>query len=72
METAPLTGMEDGSCWAEMPDLPGCLASGDTLEEMLVSLREGTALYLDAAQDAPIPGLQGRVTAAKSSCLRGR
>jgi predicted RNase H-like HicB family nuclease len=36
---------EDGSYWADTPELPGCFASGDTLDELLASMREGVALY---------------------------
>ena len=38
--------IEDGSYWADIPELPGCLASGDTLDELFDSLQEGIALYL--------------------------
>ena len=24
---------EDGTIWAQVPDLPGCFSSGDTIEE---------------------------------------
>jgi len=37
---------EDGSYWAEVPELPGCFASGDTLDELFSSAREGIRLYL--------------------------
>jgi predicted RNase H-like HicB family nuclease len=39
--------LEDGSYWAEVPELPGCFASGDTLNELFSSAREGIRLYLD-------------------------
>jgi predicted RNase H-like HicB family nuclease len=32
---------EHGSYWADVPDLPGCFASGDTLDELFKSLQEG-------------------------------
>jgi predicted RNase H-like HicB family nuclease len=35
-----------GSYWADVPELPGCFASGDTLDELFESLQEGVALYL--------------------------
>jgi len=38
--------LEDGSYWAEVPELPGCFASGDTLDELFSSVREGIQLYL--------------------------
>jgi predicted RNase H-like HicB family nuclease len=37
---------EDGTYWAEIPDLPGVLASGDTVDELLEALKEAVALYL--------------------------
>ncbi len=37
---------EDGSYWADIPELPGCFASGDTLDELFESLQEGVSLYL--------------------------
>ena len=42
--------LEDGSYWADVPELPGCFATGDTLDEFFDSLREGAGLYL--AEDA--------------------
>jgi predicted RNase H-like HicB family nuclease len=32
--------------WAEVEDLPGCFASGDTLEELEEALIEAISLYL--------------------------
>jgi len=46
MELNARIQMEDGSYWADVPELPGCFASGDTLDELFESLREGIALYL--------------------------
>jgi predicted RNase H-like HicB family nuclease len=37
----------DPHYWAEVPELPGCFAVGDTLDELSESLREAVALYLD-------------------------
>jgi predicted RNase H-like HicB family nuclease len=37
---------EDGSYWAEVPDLPGVFASGDTVDELLDALKEAVVLYL--------------------------
>lgn len=37
---------EDGSFWAEVPDLPGCFASGASLNELVVALDEAIRLYL--------------------------
>jgi antitoxin HicB len=38
--------IEEGSFWASVPQLPGCFASGETLDELLESLGEGIELYL--------------------------
>ena len=50
MELTANIHLEEGSYWADVPELPGCFASGDTLDELFDSLREGVRLYLD---DAP-------------------
>jgi predicted RNase H-like HicB family nuclease len=42
---------EDGTYWAEIPDLPGVFASGDTVDELLEALKEAVALYL--GEDEP-------------------
>lgn len=34
----------DGSMWAEVPELPGCFASGDTEDELLEALAEAVAM----------------------------
>jgi predicted RNase H-like HicB family nuclease len=46
---------EDGSYWAEVQELPGCFASGDTVAELIESVEEAVALYLAPAdaEDAP-------------------
>jgi predicted RNase H-like HicB family nuclease len=37
---------EEGSLWAEVLDLPGCFASGSSLDELREALEESIALYL--------------------------
>jgi predicted RNase H-like HicB family nuclease len=61
MELTARIHIEDGSYWADVPDLPGCFASGDTLDQLFQSLQEGIALYL-ADRDVP-PGALQVVTA---------
>lgn len=59
MELSVNVHHEDGSYWADVPDLPGCFASGDTLDDLLSSLREGIDLYLDDGdRGIPPPPLQ--------------
>ena len=36
-----------GGCWVSVPDLPGCLTEGDTLEEAKRMARDAIALWLD-------------------------
>lgn len=47
---------EDGSYWAEVRELPGCFASGDTVAELIESVEEAVALYLapPEGQAAPV------------------
>jgi predicted RNase H-like HicB family nuclease len=53
MELTARIHIEDGSYWADVPELPGCFASGDTLDELFQSLQEGAAL-VDADASALI------------------
>lgn len=47
---------EDGSYWAEFPDLPGCQSVGDTLEEITLSASEALGLYLySLKEDGIVP-----------------
>lgn len=48
---------EDGSLWAEVLDLPGCFASGDSLDELRRALEEAVGLYLS---DERVPGKETR------------
>jgi predicted RNase H-like HicB family nuclease len=52
--------LEDGSYWADVPELPGCFASGDTLDELFNSVREGIKLYLSEESNREMPRLQVR------------
>ena len=40
---------EDGGYWAEAPALPGCATQGETMEELLVNLREAIAGVLSVS-----------------------
>lgn len=37
---------EEGTLWAQVEEVPGCFAAGDTLEELAESLNEALALCL--------------------------
>lgn len=44
---------EDGSYWAEVPELPGCFASGADLNELVEALEEAILLYLQNDESPP-------------------
>lgn len=49
-ETVELTAairQEDGIYWAEVPDMPGLFATGDTLDELTEALMEAYVLYVN-------------------------
>lgn len=47
----------DGNYSAYVPDLPGCISTGKTLEDTESNIREAIMLYLDTLRDEgrPIP-----------------
>ncbi len=55
---------DDGPLWAEVLELPGCFASGDTLDELREALEEAISLYIaddpDAATIQDMEKLPGR------------
>jgi predicted RNase H-like HicB family nuclease len=56
MELTACIHIENDSYWADVPQLPGCFASGDSLDELFESLQEGIALYLadDGERSGPL------------------
>jgi predicted RNase H-like HicB family nuclease len=54
MELIARIHIEEGSYWANVPELPGCFASGDTLDELFESLQEGVALADEGEQGGPL------------------
>jgi predicted RNase H-like HicB family nuclease len=54
---------EDGSFWAYLPDLPGCVTSAQTPEEVERQLPEAVKLYLSYFHERgqQIPAPQARV-----------
>jgi predicted RNase H-like HicB family nuclease len=53
---------EDQAYIAEVPELPGCIAHGDTHESALASANEAIQLWIDTAQEFgdPIPEPKGQ------------
>jgi predicted RNase H-like HicB family nuclease len=48
---------------AEVPELPGCLAHGETQEAALANIKQAMRLWLDTAREFgdPIPEPRGRL-----------
>ena len=53
---------EDKTCIAEVPELPGCLAHGQTYEQALENAKQAIQLWIDTAKEHgdPIPQPKGR------------
>ena len=53
---------EDQAFIAEVPELPGCMAHGESYESALASAREAMALWIDTAKEFgdPVPQPKGR------------
>jgi predicted RNase H-like HicB family nuclease len=53
---------EDQAFVAEVPELPGCAAHGDTQESALANAQEAIALWIETAKEFgdPIPEPKGR------------
>jgi predicted RNase H-like HicB family nuclease len=45
---------EEGSYWAEVLELPGCFASGETLDELREALGEAIRLHRDQPLDGTL------------------
>lgn len=54
---------EDAAFIAEIPELPGCMAHGDTQEDALANAKEAMQLWLATAREFgdPIPEPRGRL-----------
>ena len=52
---------EEGGYWVEVPDLPGCFAQGETIDEVLGSARTAIATHIetlrDDGQSVPMPSV---------------
>jgi len=42
---------EEGGFWAEVPALPGCVSEGQTLDEVLVNVREAAQGWLEVSEE---------------------
>ncbi|MEA3643677.1 MAG: type II toxin-antitoxin system HicB family antitoxin [Lamprobacter sp.] len=61
-ETIIYWSEEDGAYLAEVPELPGCVAHGDSYEAALGQAQEAIQLWIDTAAEFgdPIPEPKGR------------
>ena len=57
---------EDQVFLAEVPELPGCLAHGETAHEALAQAQIAMALWIDTAREfgEPVPEPKGRLLLA--------
>ena len=53
---------EDNVFIAEVPELPGCMAHGNSYEEALANAKEAIHLWIDAAKEFgdPVPTPKGQ------------
>ncbi|MCY4622591.1 MAG: type II toxin-antitoxin system HicB family antitoxin [bacterium] len=53
---------QDGAFVAEVPDLPGCMAHGDTQQSALDHVQQAMDLWIDTARDLgrPVPEPRNR------------
>ncbi len=60
---------EDGTLWADVPALPGCVSGGESLDEVLADLKEAAEGWLLAKGDIETkgwPAAEGNPGAARS------
>ena len=55
MKYAIVIEKAEGNYSAYVPDLPGCVAVGDTLEEVEEAMREAIEFHLDGMQEEGLP-----------------
>lgn len=48
---AVITKEEDTAYWVSAPDLPGCFACGDSINEAIASFHEAVALHIDGLRE---------------------
>jgi predicted RNase H-like HicB family nuclease len=50
---------EDGIYVGEVPQLPACYSQGETIDELMVNIREAIELCLEEMQDEPLTEFVG-------------
>jgi len=56
---------EGGGYWAEVEELPGCFASGETLDELELDVKGAIEQHLAALKEMGKPVPAGRATGAE-------
>jgi len=51
---------DESGFWAEVEELPGCFASGDTLDELEADVRDAIETYIAALEEQGQPVPEGR------------
>ena len=61
-ETIIFWSEEDQAYLAEVPELPGCIAHGDSYESALANAKDAIQLWIDTAREFgdPVPEPKGR------------
>jgi len=49
------THQEEGGYTAEVPDLPGCISEGETIEQAEKNIQEAIDLYLETLEERGLP-----------------
>lgn len=57
--TAVIHEAPDGSLWAEVTELPGCFASGFSLDELQEALVEAVSMCLEHERPEAVRGAEG-------------
>jgi predicted RNase H-like HicB family nuclease len=70
MELTVRVHYEDGAYWAEVLELPGCFASGATLDDLKDALDEAIAMYLEDDEATARPDLLEALRRGTRGALR--
>jgi len=64
---------ENGRFYARVPDLPGCISGGNTLEEAIDMITDAASVYLVSAEDygdsIPAPSPQSALQGEDGECF---
>jgi predicted RNase H-like HicB family nuclease len=53
---------EEGGYWAEVPALPGCITEGETMEEVLINLKDAIEGWLEVANSSHLSGRSSKAS----------